>query len=167
MGATRITAPAGVPFIDIEREFAAPRALVHRAYSDPELLKQWLGPRKYVMEIEVWEPRDGGRWRYIHRDADSAYGFHGVFHGPQTEERMLQTFEFEGAPGHVSLESVEFIDQGDRTLVRNHAVYQSIEARNAMVESGMEEGINDGFDRLDALMARLTTHEPAGAGAPR
>jgi uncharacterized protein YndB with AHSA1/START domain len=162
MGVTEITAPAGVPFIDIEREFAAPRALVHRAYSDPELLKQWLGPRKYVMEVEVWEPRDGGRWRYVHRDGENAYGFHGVFHGPQTEERMLQTFEFEGAPGHVSLESVEFIDRGNRTLVKNHSAYQSVEARDAMVESGMAEGLEDGFNRLDELVARLTA--PAGAG---
>ncbi|MEW5991677.1 MAG: SRPBCC family protein [Chloroflexota bacterium] len=165
MGATQIAAPAGVPFIDIEREFAAPRALVHRAYADPELLKQWLGPRRLVMEVEVWEPRDGGRWRYVHRDGETAYAFHGVFHGPQTEERMVQTFEFEGAPGHVSLEQVEFIDLGGRTLVRNHSVYQSIEARDAMIESGMEEGMNDGFDRLDALFERLTA--PAGAGSAR
>lgn len=163
MGVTKISAPAGVPFIDIEREFAAPRALVYRAYSDPELLKQWLGPRKYVMEVEVWEPRDGGRWRFIHRDDENTYGFHGVFHGPQTEERMLQTFEFEGAPGHVSLEALEFIERDGWTLVRNHAVYQSIEARNAMIESGMEEGMNDGFDRLDELLERLAT--PAGAGS--
>jgi uncharacterized protein YndB with AHSA1/START domain len=75
---------------------------------------------------------------------------------------MLQTFEFEGAPGHVSLEALEFIERDGRTLVRNHAVYQSIEARNAMIESGMEEGMNDGFDRLDELIERLTA--PAGAG---
>ena len=162
MGTTQITASAGVPFIDIEREFAAPRALVYRAYSDPELLKQWLEPRKYVMEVEVWEPRDGGRWRYVHRDGQSAYGFHGVFHGPQTEERMLQTFEFEGAPGHVSLESVDFIERDGRTLVKNHSVNQSIEARNAMIESGMAEGIEDGFARLDELLERLAA--PAGAG---
>ncbi|HEX5147554.1 MAG TPA: SRPBCC family protein [Candidatus Limnocylindrales bacterium] len=162
MASTTISAPPGVPFIDIEREFAAPRALVYRAYSEPELLRQWLGPRKYVMEVEAWEPRDGGRWRYVHRDGDNAYGFHGVFHGPQTEERMLQTFEFEGAPGHVSLEAVEFIDRGDRTLVRNHSVHQSVEARDAMVESGMAEGVEDGFARLEELVERLTA--PAGSG---
>ena len=167
MAATKITAPAGTPFIDMEREFAAPRALVYRAYSDPELVKQWLGPRKYEMEIEVWEPRDGGRWRYVQRDATSAYGFHGVFHGPQTEERMLQTFEFEGAPGHVSLESLELIDRGDRTLVRNHSVFQSVEARNAMIESGMEGGVNDGFDRLNELLERLGAQAPAPSGAAR
>jgi len=155
MGVTKITAPAGVPFIDIEREFAAPRALVHRAYSDPELLKQWLGPRKYVMEVEVWEPRDGGRWRYVHRDGENAYGFHGVFHGPQTEERMLQTFEFEGAPGHVSLGSLAFEEGDGRTIVRVHSVYQSVEARDAVLESGMERGMNEGYDRLDELIARL------------
>jgi uncharacterized protein YndB with AHSA1/START domain len=162
MGTTKITAPAGIPFIDIEREFAAPRALVYQAYADPELLKQWLGPRKYVMEVEVWEPRDGGRWRFIHRDAENAYGFHGVFHGPQSVDGMLQTFEFEGAPGHVSLDALQFIERDGRTLVKNHSVYQSIEARNAMIESGMEEGMKDGFDRLDELLERLAA--PAAAG---
>jgi uncharacterized protein YndB with AHSA1/START domain len=164
MGTTQISAPAGIPFIDIEREFAAPRALVYRAYADPELLKQWLGPRKYEMEVEAWEPRDGGRWRYVHRDDQgNAYGFHGVFHGPQTVDRMVQTFEFEGAPGHVSLESVEFVERGGRTLVRNHSVYQTVEARDAMIESGMAEGMEDGFGRLDELLEGLA--EPAGAGS--
>ena len=156
MSKTQIDAPAGVPFIDIEREFDAPRDLVFRAYTDPEMLVQWLGPRKYKMTIESWEPRDGGKWRFIHSDDDgNAYGFHGVFHGEQTPDGMLQTFEFEGAPGHVSLEKLVLEERDGKTTVRNHAVYQSIEARDAMINSGMESGMNDGFDRLDELLARL------------
>lgn len=156
MSKTQIDAPAGVPFIDIEREFDAPRALVFRAYTDPEMLVQWLGPRKYKMTVESWEPRDGGKWRFIHSDDDgNAYGFHGVFHGEQTPDSMLQTFEFEGAPGHVSLEKLVLEERDGKTTVRNHAVYQSIEARDAMINSGMESGMNDGFDRLDELLARL------------
>jgi uncharacterized protein YndB with AHSA1/START domain len=156
MSKTQIDAPAGVPFIDIEREFDAPRDLVFRAYTDPEMLVQWLGPRKYKMTIESWEPRDGGKWRFIHSDDDgNAYGFHGVFHGEQTPDGMLQTFEFEGAPGHVSLEKLVLEERDGKTTVRNHAVYQSIEARDAMIDSGMESGMNDGFDRLDDLLARL------------
>jgi len=157
MSSTRIDAPDGVPFIDITREFDAPRDLVFRAYTDPELLVQWLGPRKYKMTIDRWEPRDGGTWRFVHSDDQgNAWGFHGVFHGEQTPDGMLQTFEFEGAPGHVSLEKLVLEERDGKTTVRNHAVYQSIEARNAMIESGMEEGMNDGFDRLDDLLARLT-----------
>jgi uncharacterized protein YndB with AHSA1/START domain len=156
MSATRIDAPAGVPFIDITREFDAPRDLVFRAYTDPDLLVQWLGPRQYTMTIDTYEPRDGGRWRYIHSDADgNAWGFHGVFHGEQTPDGMLQTFEFEGAPGHVALESLTFEERDGKTTARTHSVYQSVEARDAMVESGMEGGVNDGFDRLDELLAKL------------
>ena len=159
MSKTQIDAPAGVPFIDIEREFDAPRDLVFRAYTDPDMLVQWLGPRKYKMTIERWEPRDGGKWRFIHSDDEgNAYGFHGVFHGEQTPDSMLQTFEFEGAPGHVSLEKLVLEERDGKTTVRNHAVYQSIEARDAMINSGMESGMNDGFDRLDDLLARL--HQP-------
>ena len=156
MSKTQIDAPADVPFIDITREFDAPRDLVFKAYTDPNLLVQWLGPRKYKMTIESWEPRDGGKWRFIHSDDQgNAFGFHGVFHGEQTPDGMLQTFEFEGAPGHVSLEKLVLEEHDGKTVVRNHAVYQSIEARNAMIESGMEGGVNDGFDRLDDLLARL------------
>jgi uncharacterized protein YndB with AHSA1/START domain len=156
MTTTRIDAPAGVPFIDMDREFDAPRELVYRAYVDPELLTQWLGPRKYHMTVESWDVRDGGTWRYVHSDdAGNAYGFHGVFHGPQTPDGMLQTFEFEDAPGHVSLDKLVFEDHGDRTVVRVHSVFQSIEARDAMIASGMADGVNDGYDRLDDLLARL------------
>jgi len=156
MSATRIDAPAGAPFIDITREFDAPRDLVFRAYTDPDLLKQWLGPRAYTMTIDTYEPRDGGKWRYIHSDADgNAWAFHGVFHGEQSPDGMLQTFEVEGAPGHVSLEKLTLEERGGKTIARTHSVYQTIEARDAMVESGMESGVTDGYERLDDLLAKL------------
>jgi uncharacterized protein YndB with AHSA1/START domain len=156
MGTTTITAEPGVPYVDITREFDAPRDLLFRAYTEPELLVQWLGPRRLTMVVERWEPRDGGRWRYIHRDDDgSEYGFHGVFHGDQSPDRMVQTFEFEGAPGHVSLESLVLEERDGRTVIHNHSVYQSVADRDAMVASGMESGMNEGFDRLDELVARL------------
>jgi uncharacterized protein YndB with AHSA1/START domain len=79
-----------------------------------------------------------------------------VFHGPQTPDSMLQTFEFDGAPGHVSLDHMTLVDLGDgRTLARGHSVYQSLEARDAMVESGMADGMDQGFQRLDELLVRL------------
>ncbi|HET9757325.1 MAG TPA: SRPBCC family protein [Candidatus Limnocylindrales bacterium] len=160
MAKTQIDAPAGVPFIDMSREFDAPRDLVFKAYTDPELLVQWLGPRKYKMTVESWDVRDGGRWRYVNSDDDgNAWGFHGVFHGDQTPDGMLQTFEFEGSPGNVSLESLVFEDEDGKTIIRNHSVYQSVQARDAMIESGMEGGVNEGFDRLDELISKL--REPA------
>lgn len=160
MAKTQIDAPAGVPFIDMSREFDAPRDLVFKAYTDPELLVQWLGPRKYKMTVESWDVRDGGKWRYVNTDDDgNAWGFHGVFHGDQTPDGMLQTFEFEGSPGNVSLESLVFEDEDGKTVIRNHSVYQSVQARDAMIESGMEGGVNEGFDRLDELISKL--REPA------
>jgi uncharacterized protein YndB with AHSA1/START domain len=156
MSRTKIDAPAGVPFIDITREFDAPRDLVFRAYTDPELLIQWLGPRKYKMTIDKYDVRDGGQWRYVHSDDEgNAWGFHGVFHGSQTPDGMLQTFEFEGWPGNVSLESLVLEERDGKTVVRNHSVYQTVEARDAMVESGMDSGVNEGYERLDELLVRL------------
>jgi len=155
VGTTKITAEPGLPFIDLEREFDAPVELLFRAHTDPELLKQWLGPKKYEMTVEEFELRNGGRYHYTHRDGDTAYGFRGVFHGDPSIAGILQTFEFEGAPGHVSLEALTFEPRGDRTVVRIHSAYQTVEARDAMVASGMERGINEGYERLDDLLSRL------------
>ena len=157
MGTTHITTEPGLPFIDVTREFDAPRALVYRAYTDPELLTQWLGPRKYTMVIDRHELRDGGAWRYTHRDDEgNEYGFHGVFHGTPSADSMVQTFEFEGAPGYVSLDALTLEEAGEgRTRVRIHSVHQTVEGRNAMVASGMEAGLTAGYRRLDELIARL------------
>ncbi|MBA2718185.1 MAG: SRPBCC family protein [Chloroflexi bacterium] len=161
MSETQIQVPDGVPFIDVSREFEAPRDLVFRAFTEPDLLVQWLGPGKYEMVIDTYDVRAGGSWRYIHRDGDgNEYGFHGVFHGDPSPDGFVQTFEFEGAPGHVSLDKLSLEEREGKTTVHTHSVYQSLEARNAMVESGMAEGMNEGFNRLDALLERLATLAP-------
>jgi uncharacterized protein YndB with AHSA1/START domain len=145
-----------MPVIEITREFAAPRDLLFRAHVDPDLLVQWLGPRRMTMTIDYLDARDGGRWRYVHRDTDGAeYGFHGVYHGAPSPNGIVQTFEWEGAPGHVSLETATFEERGGTTLLRLRSVYQSVEDRDAMVQSGMETGVNEGYERLDELIARL------------
>jgi uncharacterized protein YndB with AHSA1/START domain len=156
MGTTTITAPAGLPFVDIEREVAAPRELVYRAYTEPDLICQWLGPRGYVMTIDRWEPRAGGVYRYIHTNpAGEAFAFHGSFHSLDIDS-MVQTFEFEGAPGHVSLDALVLEDLGGgRTRIRSHSVFQSVEDRDGMVEAGMARGVEEGFDQLDELVGRL------------
>jgi uncharacterized protein YndB with AHSA1/START domain len=157
MATTQITAQPGTPFVEIKREFDAPRHLVVRAYTDPELIPQWWGPRQYATTVEMLEARDGGRWRFRQVDNDgNEFAFHGVFHGTPSVDGITQTFEYEGVPGHVQLESASFEDlPGGRTLVRQHSVFQSVEDRDAMVEAGMESGIVEGNERLDELFARL------------
>lgn len=160
MGKTKIDAPAGEPYIDMEREFDAPPALVHSAYLQPELVKQWLGPRKYEMVIDRWDARDGGAYRYVHKDGDSEHGFRGVFHS-MAIDNMVQTFEYEGALGHVSLDAQVIEDLGGgRSRVKSHSVFMSVADRDAMVEAGMGDGVEDGYNRLDELLATL---QPLGA----
>ncbi|HLA15435.1 MAG TPA: SRPBCC family protein [Candidatus Limnocylindrales bacterium] len=157
MGTTKITAEPGSLLVAMEREFDAPRDLVFKAHMDPELLVQWLGPRRLTMTVDRYDVRDGGTWRYIHRDTDGTeHGFHGVFHGQPTPDTAVQTFEYEGYPGHVSLDTAVFEDRGDKTLVRINTVFQSVEDRDGMIASGMESGMNEGYERLDELLARLT-----------
>jgi uncharacterized protein YndB with AHSA1/START domain len=158
VGTTEITAEPGTPFIDITREFAAPPELLFRAHTEPDLLVQWLGPRNLTMTVDHVDARHGGAWRYLHRAADGTeHAFRGVFHGtPSPADGIIQTFEWEGLPGHVSLEALAFEPRGDATLVRVHSVFQSVEDRDGMIQSGMAQGLNEGYERLDELLARLT-----------
>jgi len=156
LGMTEIIAEPDSHQITIIREFAAPRDLLFRAHVDPELLVQWLGPRALTMTVDRYDVRHGGIWRYIHRDVDgSEFGFHGVFHGTPSLDGIVQTFEFEGFPGHVSLETLTFEDLGGVTRLRGVSVYQSVDDRDAVIKSGMEGGLNEGYERLDELVARL------------
>ena len=156
MTTTQVTAEPGTPYIDFTRKFDAPRDLLFRAHTDPELLVQWLGPRRLTMVIDRYDVKDGGKWRYIHRDQDGTeFGFHGVFHGTPSPDGMVQTFEFEGAPGHVSLDWLTFEERDGRTVVHGHSVFQSVQARDAMVQSGMEGGLSEAYERLDELIPKL------------
>ena len=156
MTTTQVTAEPGTPYIDFTREFDAPRDLLFRAHTDPELLVQWLGPRRLTMVIDRYDVEDGGKWRYIHRDQDGTeYGFHGVFHGTPSPDGLVQTFEFEGAPGHVSLDWLTFEERDGRTVLHGHSVFQSVQARDAMVQSGMEGGLSEAYERLDELIPEL------------
>jgi uncharacterized protein YndB with AHSA1/START domain/dihydrofolate reductase len=153
MNPTNITALPGTPFIDVVRDFEATPAQVFRASTDPALVAQWLGPRELEMEVIEYDVRSGGAYRYVHRDTEgNEYRFRGVFHTVTENEQVVQTFEFEGAPGLVSLESMTYEDFGGRTRLRTHAIFPSIEARDAAVASGMEHGIVDSMDRLEALI---------------
>ncbi len=152
-----VSAPEGLPFIDFEREFDAPVAAVFQAHKEPDLVKQWMGPRDYETDIEIYDFRTGGRWRFVQRNQDGEeYAFNGVFHVVRENEFAIQTFEFEMFPEAVSIESLTFEDLGDgRSRVRGHATYPSLEARDGMVSGGMETGMNDGYQRLDDLLTTL------------
>jgi uncharacterized protein YndB with AHSA1/START domain len=155
----KVTAEPGVPQIVTTRDFDAPRHLLYRAFTEADLLSQWLGPRRYTMTIERFDPRDGGTWRYLHSDdTGNTYGFHGVFHGDPSPEGIVQTFEFEGAPGNVQMDTVTFEEHDGGTTVRTNSVFQSVEARDAMYESGMAEGMSEGYERLEELLAKLVAN---------
>lgn len=156
MTKTQITAEPGMPQVIITREFDAPPGLVLRAYTDPELLVQWLGPRDLTMTIDRYDARDGGTWRYVHKDAQGTeYGFHGVFHGTPSAGGIVQTFEYEGEPGRVVLDSTTLRQREGRTVVRTVSSFQSVEDRDGMIADGMERGVRDSGERLEELLAKL------------
>jgi len=150
-----ISAPEGLPFIDIEREFDAPVAAVFNAHRDPELVKQWLGPNGYEMTIERWDFVPQGGYRYLHTNPEGeSFAFNGVFHSVRENEFAIQTFEFEGYPDVVAIESATFEDLGGgRSRLKIHSVYPDVASRDGMVASGMETGVLEGYARIDEILA--------------
>jgi uncharacterized protein YndB with AHSA1/START domain len=151
---TEITVDADLPIVRIVREFDAPPEKVFRAHTDPELVRQWLGPRGLEMAVDHYDCRTGGSYRYTHADADGEYRFYGSFHEVRPPERIVQTFTFEGFPDGVSLDTLTLEDLGDgRTRLVTSSLLDSFEGRDAMIASGMEVGIREGYERLDELLA--------------
>jgi len=156
MPETVITAEPGSSLITITRDFDAPRELVFRAHVDPDLLVRWLGPRELKMAVDHYDARNGGTYRYVHRDAQGGeYWFRGVFHGDPSPEALVQTFEFEGEPGHVSLNVLTFAEHNGQTRLHTVASFPSVADRDAILESGMSRGVRDSDERLGELLARL------------
>jgi uncharacterized protein YndB with AHSA1/START domain len=153
MSEARITVERDRSLVSITREFDAPVDLVVRAHLDPDLLAEWWGPRGVDIVVELWEVRDGGRWRVLHRDADGDFTFFGVFHGTPSADGIVQTFQYDGAPP--SLQTLTFEEHGGRTTVRTTAAYLSVESRDAMVEAGMQRGVHEGYAKLEELLGRL------------
>jgi uncharacterized protein YndB with AHSA1/START domain len=155
---TIVTAEPGKQEVFVTREFDAPRELVYKAHTDPNLYAQWLGPRGYEMILETFEPRSGGRYRYIHKDQNgNEFAFHGVFH-EISEALMIQTFEFEGLPesGHVTLDTMRLEKlPGARTRITIQSLFQSVSDRDGMVQAGMEHGMREGYERLDEVLENL------------
>jgi uncharacterized protein YndB with AHSA1/START domain len=155
---TEIIAEPGKQEFFITREFDAPREMVFRAFNEPELLVQWIGPDRLRMNIEKFDNRSGGSYRFMHSDEKgNQYAFNGVIHEVFEPERIIRTFEFEGLPekGHVSLETALFEPlEGGRTRLKIQSVFKSVADRDGMIGSGMEGGMNEGFVKLEKLLAK-------------
>lgn len=152
-----ITADQDVPAIHIERVFDATPQQLFRAHTEADLFAQWCGPRDLHMEIGTWDCRNGGEYRYTHsRDGANGheeYHFRGCFH-QITPTKVVQTFTFEGYPDGVALETMTFEDLGDgRTLLHAVSLCGSFAERDQWLASGMETGIDDGYARIDELVA--------------
>ena len=142
--------------IHVEREFDASRDRVFAAYTDPELIPQWWGPRDTTTVVDYMDVRAGGGWRFVARNSDgSETAFRGTYREVTPPERLVQTFEWEGMPGHVCVETATFEDLGDRTRVTTTSLFHTTEERDGMLGSGMERGMNETYERLDELLARL------------
>lgn len=142
------------PLVRITREFDAPPAKVFRAHTDPSLVARWMGPHDMEMRIDHFDCRTGGSYRWVHRRGDEEFAFRGCFHEVRPSELIVQTFTFEGDPDGVALERLVFEDLGDgRTRLVGTSLVESFEARDAFVASGMEQGVREGYERLDAVLA--------------
>jgi uncharacterized protein YndB with AHSA1/START domain len=154
---TVITAEDDKQELFITREFDAPRELVFRAHTEAELYEQWVGPDELTMTVERMDAVDGGSYRFVHERGGHQYAFHGVYHEVLRPERIIGTFEFDGLPekGHVIMGTTRFEDIGEgRTRLVHQSVFQSVADRDGMLQSGMERGVNDGYNKLDSLLER-------------
>ena len=154
---TVVTAEPGKQELFITREFDAPRDLVFRAHVDPELYVQWVGPRDLAMTIQKFEMVDGGSYEYTHERDGHRYAFFGVSHEVKAPERIIGTFEFDGLPerGHVIMGKTLFEElPNGRSKVVHQSVFFSVADRDGMVQSGMEQGVEEGYEKLDALLEK-------------
>ncbi len=164
---TEIIAEDGKQELFIIREFDAPRELVFRAYTEADLYEQWVGPDDLAMTVEKMEAYAGGSYRFLHTRDNHVYAFHGVYHEVLAPERIIGTFEFDGLPetGHVIMGTTQFEDLGDgRSRLVHQSVFQSVQDRDGMLQSGMERGVSEGYDKLDKLLIELN-REPNTATA--
>jgi len=143
--------------IVMTREFDAPRELVFEAHTKCEHLTNWWGPRKYTLEVCELDFRPGGKYRFVHRGPEGVdeHGFRGEFREIVPPEKIVWTFEWEGMPGHVSVDTVTFEDLGGRTRLTAHSLFDSKEDRDGMLQSGMEEGAGETYDRLAEYVASM------------
>jgi len=153
MSKTELTVEPGTQEISMTRTFDAPRELVFETTMDPELIPRWWGPRYLETTVDEMDVRPGGRWRFLQRDPEGhVHAFHGVYHDITAPERMVCTFEYEGVPGHVLLQTATYEDVGGKTKLTLQSVFQAAADRDGMVKSGMETGARDMMDRMAELL---------------
>jgi uncharacterized protein YndB with AHSA1/START domain len=162
---TEIKAEPGKQELFIIREFEAPRELVFRAYTEADLYEKWVGPKDLKMWVEEMNAVAGGSFRFVHERGGHKYTFFGVYHDVTRPERIIGTFEFDGLPepGHVIMGTTKFEElPGGRSRIVHQSVFQSVNDRDGMVASGMERGVTDGYEKLDSLLAEMSsaTQEP-------
>lgn len=152
---TTFVAEPGQHDMTITATIAAPRDAVYQAFVDPDLVPDWWGPAELTSKVERYDATSGGSWRIVHVDpAGNEYGFNGVFHAV-TPDRIVRTFEFEGMPGHVSLESVTFEEVEGGTRVVEHAVFQTVEDRDGMADTGARDFAPVGMAQLQQVAQRV------------
>lgn len=157
------TTKAGITFTKLSdreyrmtRLFKAPRELVFEAYTNPEHIPHWWGPRSVTTVVDEMDVRPGGRWRYIHRDADgNEYAFRGEYREVVPPERLVSTFEFEGMPGHVVIDTLVLTEEEGGTRLTATSLFESTDDFEGMIASGAESGMIDTWERLAELLARL------------
>ncbi len=158
---TTIIAEPGKPEILATRVFDAPRELVFKVSMDPKLIPQWWGPRYLTTIVEKMDVRPGGKWRFIQRDpAGNEYAFNGEYREVTPPERVVQTFEFEGMPGHISVETAEYEEYDGKTRLNERVVFESVEDRDGMLASGGESGWIESHDRLEELLKKEKSARP-------
>jgi len=153
-GTATLTTP-GDREIHVERVFDAPRDTVWALMNDPQLIPEWWGPRRMTTTVDRYDFRPGGSWRFVHVDGDGQeHAFRGDFREIEAPERIVRTFEWEGMPGHVSVETATFEDLGEQTRLTVVSVFDDRADRDGMVAAGMERGLQETYRRFDELLAR-------------
>ena len=156
---TVVTAEPGKQELFITREFDAPSHLVFKAHTDPDIYAKWVGPNDLEMSIQRLEAVDGGTFEFTHTRGEHAYRFFGSYHEVLAPERIIGTFEFDGLPerGHVIMGKTTFEElPNNRTRLIHQSVFFSVEDRDGMVQSGMERGVTEGYEKLDKVLAEGT-----------
>lgn len=162
---TVVTAEPGKQELFITREFDAPRELVFKAHVDPDIYVQWVGPNDLEMSIQKLDAFDGGTFEFTHTRGGHSYRFFGSYHEVLAPERIIGTFEFDGLPerGHVIMGKTTFEElPGNRCRLVHQSVFFSLGDRDGMVQSGMERGVDEGYEKLDNVLKGLNSKAQAG-----
>ena len=158
MSKMNVIAEPGKHDVAMSRTFDAPRELVFKVYTDPALVPQWWGQRSSTTVVDKMDVKFGGVWRYVSREPNGdEYAFRGVYHLIEPNEKLVYTFEYEGIPGHVCLETITFEDNDGRTTITDLVVFQTVEDRDGMLDMGMAEGGDQTWDLFEELLGRLQT----------